>query len=555
MPSELPPPSATPNSASLPNTTLRPDPERDEASDERRGVWKSRDVARGALVVLGVWLALQLLWSANALVFVVFLGVLFGVATATGVDVLERRGIRRGIGSAIIVFGSVGLLGLTFSMLAPTLVVQARELQTALPEAMGKAQELINKREFGFLDPFLRTPESDSAAATDSAAAKDSADSARTAKAAPRPRPVAPPTPKLDSQTLEAVQQISRAIDDSLQARNPRARSVDSGLFLPGRPVLPSAQTGDSTASAPTASVLSEVSPEQAAAEALEARTRFLRDSLRRVMQENVAAAERRARQEILESDAISGPRGPTRGELLTRRMTSGLAGSSGQLFSLVTGTIVALGSLVMVMFLAIYIGAEPKLYVRWILSVVPAEHRGHVGAVFEGIAMVLRKWLVTQLVAMIVIGVGSTVALLVLDVRAPFALGFIAGLLEFVPTVGPILAAIPAVAMGFIDSPQKALAVLITYWGIQFVENNLLIPALMRGEMDLPPAITLIAQALMAVLFGFLGLMVAVPLTAAVLVPLRMYATTQDVRQRALLRAQIEERDTMAQDAAMKST
>jgi predicted PurR-regulated permease PerM len=546
MPSELPPPPATPNSASPPAPSILPDPASEDASDERRGVWKSGDVARGALVVLAVWLALQLLWSANALVFVVFLGVLFGVATATGVDVLERRGIRRGIGSAIIVFGSVGLLGLTFSALAPTLVLQARELQTALPEALGKAQELINKREFGFLDPFLRPPESDSTAASDSAAAKDSADSANTPRPAARPRPVTPPpTPRLDSQTLEAVQQISRAIDDSLQARNPRPRSVDSGLFLPGRPVLPTALVDDSAANAPTASVLSEISPQQAADEALEARTRFLRDSLRRVMQDNIAAAERRARQEVLESGVIAGPREPTRGELLTRRVTSGLAGSSRQLFSFVTGTVVALGSLVLVMFLAIYIGAEPKLYVRWILSVVPAEHRGHVGAVFEGIAMVLRKWLVTQLVAMVVIGVVSTVALLVLDVRAPFALGFIAGLLEFVPTVGPILAAIPAVAMGFIDSPQKALAVLITYWVIQFVENNLLIPALMRGEMDLPPAITLVAQALMAVLFGFLGLMVAVPLTAAVLVPLRMYAATQDVRQRALLREQIEKKAT----------
>ena len=67
---------------------------------------------------------------------------------------------------------------------------------------------------------------------------------------------------------------------------------------------------------------------------------------------------------------------------------------------------------------------------------------------------------------------------------------GFIAGLLEFIPTVGPILSAIPGVLMGFVDSPEKALAVGVAYWGIQFLENNLLIPFLMRGEMDLPPAI-----------------------------------------------------------------
>jgi predicted PurR-regulated permease PerM len=137
--------------------------------------------------------------------------------------------------------------------------------------------------------------------------------------------------------------------------------------------------------------------------------------------------------------------------------------------------------------------------------------------------ATVLRKWLVTQLIAMVTIGTVTTVALLIIDVKAAFALGFIAGLLEFIPTVGPILSAVPAIAMGFVDSPQKAGLVVLVYWGIQFIENNLLIPWLMRGAMDIPPAITIVAQALMTLVFGFLGLMVAVPLTAAVMVPIKM--------------------------------
>ena len=86
-----------------------------------------------------------------------------------------------------------------------------------------------------------------------------------------------------------------------------------------------------------------------------------------------------------------------------------------------------------------------------------------------------------------------------------------------------PSYSAVPAIAMGFVDSPEKAVSVVIAYWGIQFLENNLLIPFLMRGGMDLPPALTLVAQALMTLVFGFLGLMVAVPLTAAVMVPIKM--------------------------------
>jgi hypothetical protein len=127
--------------------------------------------------------------------------------------------------------------------------------------------------------------------------------------------------------------------------------------------------------------------------------------------------------------------------------------------------------------------------------------------------------------------------------------LGFIAGLLEFIPTVGPILSAVPGVIMGFVDSPEKALTVAVAYYGIQFIENNLLIPFLMRGEMDLPPAITVIAQTLMTLVFGFVGLMVAVPLTAAVLVPLRMIAERENERERALYRSNPRADDDMLSD------
>jgi predicted PurR-regulated permease PerM len=122
----------------------------------------------------------------------------------------------------------------------------------------------------------------------------------------------------------------------------------------------------------------------------------------------------------------------------------------------------------------------------------------------------------------MVAIGTITTIILLLLDVEAAFALGMIAGLLEFIPTIGPILSAVPAIAMGFIDSPEKALWVAIAYVGIQFVENNLLIPHLMQ-EVDLPPALTIMSQALMAIVFGFLGLMVAVPLVAGLMVPIKM--------------------------------
>jgi predicted PurR-regulated permease PerM len=177
----------------------------------------------------------------------------------------------------------------------------------------------------------------------------------------------------------------------------------------------------------------------------------------------------------------------------------------------------------VLIVFLSIYIGADPDLYHRGLMHLFPHSTRRRAGEVLSAIATVLRRWLVTQLIAMAVIGTVTTTVLLILDVKAAFALGVIAGLLEFIPTIGPILSAVPAVAMAFLDSPEKALYVGIAYIGIQFAENHLLIPLLMKGGVDVPPAVTILSQSMMAMLFGFLGLMVAVPMVAAVLVAVKM--------------------------------
>ena len=172
---------------------------------------------------------------------------------------------------------------------------------------------------------------------------------------------------------------------------------------------------------------------------------------------------------------------------------------------------------------MSIYVGADPDTYHDGLMELFPRPWRKRAGEVLTAISLALRKWLVTQLIAMVVIGVVSTVVLLILGVNAAVPLGVIAGLLEFVPTVGPILSALPAIAMGFVDSPEKALAVLVAYIAIQQMENYLLIPFLMREGVDLPPALTIIAQALMALIFGFLGLLCAVPVLAATMVAVKM--------------------------------
>lgn len=204
-------------------------------------------------------------------------------------------------------------------------------------------------------------------------------------------------------------------------------------------------------------------------------------------------------------------------------QVTSGLAGVAGHLFGVVGSTLELIVYLLLIFFIAVYIASDPALYHRGLMHLFPHHARVRAGEVLSHIASVLRRWLLTQLIAMITLGVVWAIVLSILDVKAAFALAVIAGLLEFVPTIGPTMAVVPALAMGLLDSPAKAVSVLVAYLIIQGFESNLLVPMLMQGGVDLPPALTIIAQALMTLAFGFLGLMVAVPLLAAAMVPVKI--------------------------------
>jgi predicted PurR-regulated permease PerM len=234
------------------------------------------------------------------------------------------------------------------------------------------------------------------------------------------------------------------------------------------------------------------------------------------------------ARQAAVDSSAAAGAAGTATGQpappqTLRERIIGQLAGLTRYLFGFLSSTVSVVAGLVLILVLSIYIGADPDTYHDGLMKLFPRPWRKRAGEVLTAMSLALRKWLVTQLIAMVVIGVVSTVVLLLLGVNAAVPLGVIAGLLEFVPTVGPILSALPAIAMGFVDSPQKALAVTVAYIAIQQMENYLLIPFLMREGVDLPPALTIIAQALMALIFGFLGLLCAVPVLAATMVAVKM--------------------------------
>jgi len=214
---------------------------------------------------------------------------------------------------------------------------------------------------------------------------------------------------------------------------------------------------------------------------------------------------------------------GPSPGGNIRQTLAQQIAGLSGHFFSIFSSALTILGSVVVILFVAIFIAVEPRTYRRGILHLVPHAGLSKATEILDATGVTLRRWLGAQLIGMLVIGSVTTIALLLLDVRAAIALGIIAGFLEFIPYFGPILSAVPAVAMAFLDGPEKALWVIFAYLGIQQLEGNLLMPLLMKEGLDLPPALTIIAQAVLALIFGFVGLLIAVPLLGTVMVPIKL--------------------------------
>jgi predicted PurR-regulated permease PerM len=192
------------------------------------------------------------------------------------------------------------------------------------------------------------------------------------------------------------------------------------------------------------------------------------------------------------------------------------LFGSIGGLFSSVVGV---LGGALALFALAIFLALQPALYRDGALRLVPASRRARLAEVMDAIATALRGWLVGRAVAMVVIAAITWVGLAVIGTPLALSLALIAGVLNFIPYVGPLLAAVPALLVALAASPEQALAVAGLYWAVQLLENYVVTPVAQGKAIALPAAVLLVSQVGMGILLGGLGLLVATPLAVAVIV------------------------------------
>lgn len=187
------------------------------------------------------------------------------------------------------------------------------------------------------------------------------------------------------------------------------------------------------------------------------------------------------------------------------------------------TSTIGAIGNFFIVLLLAVYFASEPRLYINGFTTLFPLDRRQRMREVLATIGQTLRWWLIGKVGSMVFIGLLTWIGLSIIGVPLALTLGLLAGLLSFIPNFGPIISALPALLLAFIESPITALYVLALYVGVQLIESNVVTPLIERETVELPPGLTIVFQLALAVMVGGLGLVLATPLLAVIMVVVQM--------------------------------
>jgi predicted PurR-regulated permease PerM len=202
---------------------------------------------------------------------------------------------------------------------------------------------------------------------------------------------------------------------------------------------------------------------------------------------------------------------------LLQRASPAGLFSEEGRraATSAVTSTFGAIGNLVILLFIGIYVALNPGFYRTGLRLLLAPSIRPRGEAVMDKCAATLKNWLVAQMISMTVVGTLTGIGLWLVGMPLAFILGVIAGLLAFIPNIGPILSIVPALLIAFPEGTSMVLWVVAIYVAVQALESYLITPIVQQERVNLPPAFILAMQLLLGVLFGLLGLLLAMPIAA----------------------------------------
>lgn len=195
----------------------------------------------------------------------------------------------------------------------------------------------------------------------------------------------------------------------------------------------------------------------------------------------------------------------------------------AGRFFGIASTAFGIIVAVIVVLFIGLYGAADPGVYVGGAVRLFPHDRRARIREVLREIAQALRWWLLGRLISMAVIAVMTGLGLWLIGVRLAFTLGLLAGALAFVPYLGSISSAVPAVLIALTQSTTMVLYVIVLYVVVHIAEGYILVPLMQKKMVHLPPALTLSMQAILGTLLGIVGIALATPLTAVIMVATRM--------------------------------
>jgi len=199
--------------------------------------------------------------------------------------------------------------------------------------------------------------------------------------------------------------------------------------------------------------------------------------------------------------------------------MTTSLQSAAGGVFSTLYNIVGGIFSLIIILVITFYMVVEEKAIRKLIWSLTPENKQNHVMELFNRIQIKMGLWFRGQLILCLIIFAMTYVCLLVLGVKYALILALIAGFTEFIPYLGPLIGAVPAVFLAFSQSPTLAFFVAIVYIVVQQVENNFLVPKIMEKAVGMNPIISIVVLMIGFSIGGIMGALLSIPVATAALV------------------------------------
>jgi putative heme transporter len=216
----------------------------------------------------------------------------------------------------------------------------------------------------------------------------------------------------------------------------------------------------------------------------------------------------------------------------IIQQLADQLGQITGRLVAVPLGLASGLFDLVLILFISLYTLVEAPRMRRFALSLFPEERRDRVDHVLNSMAQAMGGFIRGAVITAIIIGTVTSIALSIIGIPFPLVLGMIAGVLELLPYVGPIIASIPMLIVALLQSPTQALIVLVFFIILQQIESNILVPNIMKTQTEISPLMSIAAIVAGVSLGGLLGALVAIPIAAALRVFVREVAAPMVRRQ-----------------------